>query len=320
MNLRIPAVALLALATSCLLRGQSPACEAWNDQTTTVSGAISGYGFAGPNTVAWQFTPASALVAQGARIFTNNNNVQGFQRLEVWSNDPATNLPQSRIAGGTWKIAQSPTATWQGANFDTIAVLTPGTQYWLVWNEPGFCRIPTELGGITLPYARLSGATWIPGTASALKLRLQCSLLESANVVPNGAPCTVAGSGLGTILCNQDPTVGNASFAIDATGFASSALAVLVLGSNPAFVSVPLPGFPAGCQQHTDAVVVQTGTTGAGNVRATAAANHVSFPLPIPANASLAGLVLGAQVACADANAQAPIPFVASNGLRLTLL
>jgi len=319
MTLTLVRVAVLALATACLLHAQSPACLAQNDQTTTVSGSISGYGFAGPNTVAWQFTPATALVAQGARVFTNNNSSQGFQRLEVWSNDPATNLPQARIAGGTWKIAQSPVAAWQGTNFDAIAVLTPGTPYWLVWNEPGFGRIPTEPGGTSLPYARLSGTTWLAGTASALKYRIQCSLLDSASVVPSGAPCTVAGSGIGTILCNQDPTIGNPSFAIEATGFPSGALTVLALGLNPTFGSLPLPGFPAGCMQYTDAQAVVTGTTGTGNVRATAAANHVSFPLPIPSNASLSGLFLGAQVACADANAVAPVPFVVSNGLRITL-
>lgn len=320
MNTCVPWVAALALATSCLLRAQSPACWAQNDQNTTVSGSITGYGFSGPNTVAWQFTPSAALVVQGARIFTNNGNVGGFQKLEIWTNDSATNLPQSRIAGGTWKITQNAAASWQGTNLDSVAVLLGGTPYWLVWTEPGFCRVPTETGGISLPYARLSGSTWVSATASALKYRLQCSLLDSANVVPNGAPCTVTGSALGTILCNQDPTIGNGTFNIDATGFPSSSLAVLVLGTNPAWVSVPLPGFPAGCQQHTDALVVQTGTTGAGNVRATAAANHVSFPLPIPANASLVGLMLGAQVAVADANAQSAIPFVASNGLRITLL
>lgn len=309
----------LAFATSCLLHAQSPACEALNDQTATVSTAITSYGFAGPNTVAWQFTPSAALVAQGARIFTNNANLGGFQKLEIWSSDPASNLPLSRIAGGTWKISQDASPSWQGANLDSVAVLLAGTPYWLVWSEPGFCRVPIEPGGITLPYARLIGTTWTSSTASALKFRLQCSPLDSANVVPNGAACTVAGSALGTIFCNQDPTIGNANFAVEASGFASSTLAVLVLGTNPAFVSVPLPGFPAGCQQHTDAAVVVTGSTGAGNVRATAAANHVSFPLPIPANASLVGLALGAQVACADANAQSAIPFVASNGLRITL-
>lgn len=111
MTLTLVRVAWPALAMSCLLHAQSPACLAENDQTGTVSTAISGTSFAGPNTVAWQFTPAAALVAQGARIFTNNNFVQTHNRLEVWSNDVATNLPLARIAGGTWKLVQSPVAS-----------------------------------------------------------------------------------------------------------------------------------------------------------------------------------------------------------------
>jgi hypothetical protein len=78
-----------------------------------------------------------------------------------------------------------------------------------------------------------------------------------------------------------------------------------------------------GCSLQTDALVTSLGTTGTGDVRASAgspgASGHVSFLLPIPPNPGLAGLYVGAQVGVLDPAFAAPLPYVTSNALRIVV-
>jgi hypothetical protein len=310
--------ALLALVAS--LPAQTSPCDSLNDANTLTSGSITSFGFAGPNYNAWQYTPSNALVPRAIRLYTGNTGLSGFMTLEVRNSDPATNLPGARVGGGTWLISAALGDTWQGADFDAIFVLQAGTPYWFVWSDPGFSTVPTEPGGVTLPWANSSnGTAWAAGTASALKFRLYCSLLDDQNVVTVGNPCATAGGALGSEFTNQAPTVGNPDFALEGTGFPGGALAFLAVGLNPNYVASPLPGFPSGCMQYTDVLNAAAGNAGTGNVRSASALGHVTFPLPIPTTPSLVGLFLGTQLAGLDIASAAPIPFVTSNGLQLTV-
>jgi hypothetical protein len=318
MNARSLASVLL-FATA--IAAQTPPCDSTNDANNLVSGNVTAYSFAGPNTNAWQYTPASAQVAQSMQLYLGNTALARFLKLEIWSNNPVTNLPQSRITGGTWKISFALGNAWQGTDFDTLAVLNGGTPYWIVLVDPGFTTVPEEPGGATLmPRAMLTGANWgaVAGQG-ALKMRLFCTQLDSANVAVTGSPCTLASGRWGTLFTNQAPAVGNANFYLESSGFNSSSLTILVLGINPAFAATPIPGLAIGCMQSTDAFALATATTGAGNVGSTAAANYVSFALAIPNNPALAGFYLGAQTAGYDAALSTPIQFAVSNGLGITL-
>ena len=117
------------------------------------------------------------------------------------------------------------------------------------------------------------------------------------------------------MFSNEEPLVGNLAFALEGTGFRSGAGAVLLLGVNPTFASVPLPGFPAGCMLHTDVVISVVGTTGSGTVGGASAAGHTLFPLGLPANPALSGAIFRAQIGVVDIGATATIPVVMSNGM-----
>ena len=49
---------LLAASLAASLSAQTPACLGFNDGNTTVSNAVTSYGFAGENSLAWQITRA----------------------------------------------------------------------------------------------------------------------------------------------------------------------------------------------------------------------------------------------------------------------
>ncbi len=310
-------VAVLAAPISA----QTPSCFGLNDQNTSVGNVITGYGFGGPNTHAWQITPTATMVIQAVQLCTGNTQLTGsrFMTVELWSDDPTNQTPLQRLGGGTWQIAAGLGTAWQGANLDQVVVLQQGVPCWVVWTDPGWSVFPNEPNGLGVPTVRRSGAAWTLLASQAAKVRLFCTPLDALGVVPTGLPCAQANGALGTLFTNQDPVVGNAAFVLEATGFAGNALAVLVLGSNPLWPSVPLPGFPAGCMQHTDALVTTFAITGTGNTRGPTALGHLPFPLPIPGNGALVGMFAAAQVAAFDAGATAPIPFAVTNGLRLTL-
>lgn len=306
---------LLLLAS---LPAQSPPCASLNDQNTNVSTAITSYGFAGPNVRGWQFIPQTTIVAQAVQLYTGNTQLTGsrFMTVEIWSENPATNLPMTRLAGGTWQISSALGNSWQGANLDAVTPMVASTPYWIVWIDPGFSTLPIEPGGVAVPTAL---GSWTSTAASALKCRLFCGLLDGQNVSPFGSPCAGSTGRLGTVFTNQAPTVGNAGFTFEGTGFPSGVFAILALGRNPNWISIPVPGLASGCMQNTDIFVDTFGTIGTGNTRGPTAAGQVTFALAIPPIAAVAGTFVAAQIAALDTGLTAPIPLMVSNALRVTV-
>jgi hypothetical protein len=311
----LPALLLGALAA------QGTPCFSLNDANTTTAGTITTYGFSGENASAWQFTPTVSNSVLAARIFTGNTALSGnrYMTVEIWSDVAGT--PGARLAGGTWKIAAALGNAWQGANLDLPAILTANTPYWLVFVEPGWSTVPHEPGGLTVPTVVRSNAGWTVLVSEAPKFRLYCSFLDDGNVAVVGGPCPSSAGRLGTAFTNQQPLVGNLGFAIEGTGFASNAPAVLVLGLVQGFPPTPVPGLPPGCLQHTDVGFSTFALTGTGTTRGPTAAGHVHYLVGIPGgNPGLAGLFVGAQLVSLDAGSAAPLPFVTSNGLGITIL
>ena len=310
--------ALLLGAFTPLALSQTPACVSLNDLTTANSGAVTGFAFAGPESLAWQFTPPQNIVIESAQIYTRNQFLARDMVLEIWSDN--NNLPLARLGGGAWKILTTAPADWHGTNFDAAVPLGQGLSYWLVWIEPGTSLIPVEPGGNSRPSARQSGGgAWLQRTADAPKFRLFCNQLDAMNVTPSGPSCS-SPVGLAVAHTNQAPTVGNANFLLDACGLRPATPALMLVGFQNGWSPVPLPGGPPGAFFNVDPFMLVTGTTGSGNVRSTTGSNgHVFFPLPIPGVPQLVGLYVGLQVAALDSSFAVPLPFVTTNGLRLTI-
>lgn len=311
------AFALTLLAAA--LPSQTAPCFSTNDATNASTNVIYSYSAAAPNSNGWQITPAAPLVVQSRTVYTGNtytSQVGNFMTLEIWDENPANTLPGTRIAGGTWRI--NPAKDWQGTNLDMPAVLQANTNYWIVFTEPGWSTPPFQPSGTTMPGARLSGGSWVGAGATALKCRLYCGLLDQQNVASFGAVCTSSTGTFGTLFTNQAPTLGNADFRIEGTGFASGALVFLVLGMVPQYPSIPVPG-TANCFQSTDALITLVDFTGTGNVRAPLAFGHATFPIPLPSGAGYLGLYFAPQLAALDPGSLTPIPFVTSNALQVTV-
>jgi hypothetical protein len=316
-----PLVSLLALlGFGSALTAQSVPCFAANDQNSNVSNLIYSYSNAAPNTNAWQITPTSLLVAQSLRIYTRNtyaSQVGAFMTLELWDEDPLSpGLPFTRLAGGTWQF--NSVMSWQGTNLDLPVVLQPNTNYWVVLTEPGWSTPPTEPGGAAKPAARQVAGAWLPAGASALKVRIYCSLLDDQNVVPFGGTCAGASGSMPFLFTNQPPTLGNVDFRLEGTGLPAGALVFFVMGLQPGYPSVPIAGTP-NCFLSTDTVATLVGTSGTGNVRAAAAFGHVTFPFALPTGAAWQGLYFSAQLAAIDGASTAALPLVTTNALQVTL-
>jgi hypothetical protein len=313
-----------ACLLSSLLSAQTPPCISLNDANTSVSSTITAFGFGGPGVYAWQFTPSTPLVLMGAQIFTNSTpfgSPRGYMTLEIWDTNFIF-LPQSRLGGGTWQDQPTTTPFWQGASFDNLVVLNASQTYWLVWRESGGNRLPYEPGGTMTPTALFAGGAWsLQPTMAAPKWRGFCNLLDAANVTPVGFGCASSLGRTPAEFTNNAPQVGNTSFQFEGTGFPAGSFGLAVLGTDPTWVSIPIPVTP-GCDLHTDPLLTATVLVGTGNEQAlhtTGASGHVWFDLPIPPNPALAGMVIGSQFAVFDAGSAAPLPLVFSNGLRITL-
>jgi hypothetical protein len=242
--------------------------------------------------------------------------------LELWSDDPTTNLPSRRVSGGTWQISAALGDTWQGTNLDLDVAPPLPTAYWIVWTDPGMSTAPYQPGGTTMPTARLVSGLWkLQPTPEALKWRLYCGRLDAAHVSVFGQPCPTSRGYWGTLFTNQAPAVGNGNFVVEGTGFVPGQVALLLFGPNQ--FGWVVPGLPPGCQQWSDTAYVQTHNTGTGDVRANAggsgAAGHVTFALAIPANPVLVGLFVSSQVAVLDPPHAVAMPFSLSNGLHVTV-
>jgi hypothetical protein len=272
-----------------------------------------------PNVYGWQFTSPTTIVLQSARIFTGNNyasQVGLYMGLELWSNDPVTNLPLARLGGGYWQ--HHAPVSWQGTNFDAVVPVIASTPYWIVFVDPAWSTVPTQPGGTTMPNARFTFIVWTAVGSSALKIRLYCGLLDDQHVTAVGTPCPNS-AGLGTVFTNEDAVLGNAAFALDGSGWPAGTVALLALGLNWSFPVIPLPGGAPGCMIYTDIVATTSTFTGTGNVRAPNVSGHARFALAIPANPALTGMTVAGQIAGLDPTSTAAVPLATSNAVRFQL-
>jgi len=319
---------LLVAGFAGALAAQTPPCISLNDANNTVGTSISVFGFAGPGVNAYQFTPTAPLVLLAAQIYTASTAAttpRGYQSLEIWDTNFIF-MPQARLGGGTWQNQPTnPLApTWQGANFDAPVTLQANQTYWLVWRESGGNVLPYEPGGTTTTWARLSGGTWTTqATSQAIKWRGFCNLLDGLGVSTLGQSCQASSGKLPAAFVNTPPAIGNAQFQFEASGFAPGAIGLAIVGANPSWLPVPLTIAPPGCTVNADPMVVATVPIGTGNeqaVHTTGCSGHCWFDLPLPNDPLLLGFVLDAQFAGLDAGSTAGLPFVFTNGVRVTLL
>ena len=311
-------IGIITLAVSAATAQRAP-CESLNDSTNNVNPSISGFPLAGYNARAYEITPQSSVVVRSIRIITENTFTSKYMNLQLWDRDPATGFPGNLLGGGTFKMSMSRGLQWQGTNFDRAIPLAAGTPYLVVWREPGGSQMPHDPTGTMVPMYRISGSNWKASGSAAFKVRLYCSLLDSPNLLPVGLGCTNSRNKQGTMFSNEDPWPGNPNFSLEGTGFSVNSPAVLFLGINPNFVSLPLPGFPAGCMLHTDITVSVPGVTGQGGIGTSSASGHISFPLGVPSVGGLSGAVFRGQLAVVDLGLTGTLPVVTSNGMILAI-
>ena len=313
-----------SLFVSCAFVAAQTPCISLNDATAIVGTAITATSFAGPSTFAYRFTPASSQLLMAAEIFTSNALATsgGYQTLEIWD-EGANGLPNARLGGGTWQSQATLPLGWHGANFDQLVQLQGATNYWLVWREGGSNRLPYEPGGTTVPFARLLGGNWVLQAAQQpVKWRGYCSQLDGPGVTTIGFGCASTTPSFPAVFTNHAPTIGNANFRFEATGLPPGGLGLVAFGVDPSWVSIPLPGAPSGCQLNVDPLVLVGVAIGSGNQQvshANGASGHAWVALPLPNDPALVGVVVGAQFAALDVGSVDPLPFVFSNGLRITL-
>jgi hypothetical protein len=314
--------ALLAIALAATaLHAQTPPCFATNDATNVVSSATSNWSLFGANVSAWQVTPATPVTVQSLRVFVGNTfglSVGAFMNLAIWSDDPATHLPQTRLAHGTWKYVSA--NCWQGANLDAPVAMQANASYWVALTEPGWSTLPIEPGGNALPSAQQQSGVWSTGAApQALKLRLYCGLLEGARVATSGAACASSSGRFGTVFTNDSPSIGNAGFYVEGSGLPGNTIAFLVIGIDPNWTSLQLPGARPTCMVSTDPLLFLTSVTGLGDIRSSAPLGHATWPIAVPGNPGLAGLGINAQIAALDLASTYSLPLITSNRVRFTL-
>jgi hypothetical protein len=299
---------------------QTPRCQGFNDQTNSVSNAITPAALNGPTSRAFRFTASCTQPLRSARLFTSAPNRSFAMSLEIWSDNAATQLPLARLGGGTCVLPLAQPTAWYGVNFDVPVPVTANGSYWLVWIDPGFLQTPYETGGVDLlPGARFSGGSWIADTARELKLQLFDVLLDDFGVSTQPDACASSQGKLGTIFTNELPARGNVNFAIEGTGFTPGAPAVLFLGIIPSFGQVPLAG-TNGCFLHNELTASLSTSVFTGVLRSTTPSGNLLLPFPIPNFPPLQGQVVTAFFAAIDAGSAFPLPVVTSNGLQLVVL
>lgn len=313
----LAAFAVLSLAATA--SAQTPPCDALNDASNSVTGNLTAFGFAGQNTRAYRYTPTTSYPLQAVRLFTGNTSTAGnYMIVQVWSD--VAGLPGTELASGTWRIRGSRGDAWQGASLDRAVPLVANTQYWIAFIDPGFSTLPEQGSGVTTQVAVRNGAAWVAAGNAQPKLRLYCGYLDDVGVAAFGPSCAGSTGLFVTTHTNEAPAVGNGNFMIEGSGLLPARVAILVLGVNPAFPSVPLPGIlPPGCAENVDVFELTIGASGTGTTRSTTAAGHVWFALPIPPDPTLAGGFASVQVGASDPAFAVPIAFTAANALHLTV-
>lgn len=307
----------VALLTAAPLTAQTPPCDSLNDANDTVRAILS---FTGLQTWGYQIKPTASITVRAIHIYTENRFQPGkHMSLAIYSHNGPTQFPGNRLGRGTF-VVDTTGPKWQGSNLDRAVSLIRGETYWIVWEEPGGSQPPIQPQPATrVAVAKLNASGWAAGGFGAAKYRLFCSLLDDATVIPSGPACAQGTGATGTVFTNHVPTVGNADFSVEATGYGASALGVWFLGANLAWVPLPLPGFPAGCTLNTDVIINIPSMTGAGPVTSVSTTGHAVLPLGIPNVPALSGAAIQGQFAALDLSASAPIPVVTSNGLKLLI-
>jgi len=300
---------------------QTPPCFSLNDTNTTVSTAVTSYGFAGENCRAWQVTSPNTIVVQSLQVYTRNTALTGdrFMILELWSD--AAGMPGTLLGKGAWRIVNARPFAWQGANLDQLVVIPANTPVWVAWVDPGFSTPPEETGGVTMPRAnRTAAGVWSLAVAqTAPKVRLFCTLLDDLYSVPFGTACPQSTGRFSTVFTNEQPTLGNAGFFFETSGNPSGGPVFVVIGFDPLWISLPVAGLPLGCMQNTDIVATLFVFAGTGNSRGPTCAGYQSVPIGIPADPGLTGQLIAAQAVPYDAGATTPLPFATSNAQRIIL-
>ena len=305
------------VATLSSLVAQTAPCLSFNDSNPNSNGSVTGFGFGGPNTRAWQVSPSSPITIESVRLFTANTLLAtAYMTVEIWSD--VNSLPGARLAGGTWRVDQSLLNRWQGANLDAPVAISGAQRFWIVWIDPGFSEFPIETGGLTLPVATRSGTVWTAqATQSALKVRLYCNRLDDIGIGNNGGSCLGTNGVYPSAFTNHEPTITNSLFSVEGTGLLPGAACFMILGVQPGWPVVPIPLLPAGCTQNVDLFESYFGFAGTSNVRGPTAAGHVRFALPIPNDPGLVGGFIACQIAGFDTATGAALPLVTTNGITI---
>lgn len=322
-EIRLSLLTVLLATTPAALRAQTAPCLAANAATTSSSTAISSYSLAGQNYFAWRFTPpASAnFTVQAAKVYTRNASYPGdaFLAVELW--DEVNGEPGNRLGGGVWEIDNTRAAGWRGANFDRAVTLQPGVPTWFVFVEPGFTQLITEPNGtFNLTHVSRAGTgAWSAATTSAPKFQLFCNLLDDQGVTTQGQGCPLSTGEVPTAFTNEPPTLGNSRFAYETCGNPPGGAVFAVIGGNPNFTPLAVPGLNPACMQNTDSISTLLLFAGNGDTRGPDYKGHARLGFAIPNSTGLANVFLAIQMVPLDLNATSPLPFATSNALRLRL-
>lgn len=315
---------LLGLTTVLLgndCAAQTAPCLAANAATTSVGTATSAFSFSGQNYFAWRFTPPSATTIHAARVYTENVGYPGdvFCAVEIW--DEQNGAPGARLGGGAWKIDNNRPLGWHGANFDTPVALQPATPTWFVFVDPAYSVVPIDPNGsLVLQHVSRSGpGAWLSQGTNAPKFQLFCSLLDDVNVAPNGQGCPLSTGETPTLYVNEAPTLGNSAFRWESCGLPTGGAVFAVIGNDPSFAPIAVPGLPAGCLQNTNALASVLLFAGTGDTRGPSFSGYTSIGFAIPNNPSLGGARLSMQMVPIDTGATSQLPFSTSNALGITL-
>lgn len=137
--------------------------------------SYGGYAVGWPaSVIAFRFT-ANVPVLAAAQIFTGNQPPASHS-LEIRTRNTTTGLPDQLVgAPGSWSTTH--TRSWQGAVFAQPAVLTLGTDYFVVWRVQGMFHqhsvsADTEPSNVLVETRISDGSTWHAQAQLAGKFRL----------------------------------------------------------------------------------------------------------------------------------------------------
>ena len=143
--------------------------------------------------------------------------------------------------------------------------------------------------------------------------------VNAPGINPIGSGCADGYGNVAVIGGRHTPTLGNASFAIEAVGLPPAARVMFIVGVQKAYTSLDLKVMGApGCFLHSDMLLTAYSQSSSGD--AARAEGRFTMPLPIPNLPALKGFFFRTQVGALDASPGArPFPVVFTNGLGITI-